>query len=67
MECPALTLVNAVERLLWYSSNTSLPQEPPHHIKDTEPSAEWPSIGAIQFKDVVMSYRPGLAPVLKGL
>nr|XP_019012361.1 uncharacterized protein I206_03208 [Kwoniella pini CBS 10737]OCF51142.1 hypothetical protein I206_03208 [Kwoniella pini CBS 10737] len=59
--------MNAVERVLWYADATSLPQEPAHVIASTQPTESWPQDGAIEFKDVVMSYRPGLPPVLKGL
>ncbi|WVQ72250.1 hypothetical protein IAR50_001799 [Cryptococcus sp. DSM 104548] len=59
--------MNAVERVLWYSNADELPQEAPHRISSTEPSKSWPEQGTVEFKDVVMSYRPGLPPVLKGL
>ncbi|WWC59914.1 uncharacterized protein I303_102476 [Kwoniella dejecticola CBS 10117] len=59
--------MNAVERVLWYADAKSLPQEPAHVIPSTQPEESWPREGAIEFKDVVMSYRPGLPPVLKGL
>jgi ABC-type multidrug transport system fused ATPase/permease subunit len=58
--------VNAVERVMWYSDTTSLPQEAPHNLP-TQPSPTWPETGEIEFKNVIMSYRPGLPPVLKGL
>ena len=50
-----------------YSRSESLPQEAPHEISATKPPTEWPSQGAIEFKDVTMRYRPGLPLVLKGL
>jgi hypothetical protein len=58
--------MNSVERVLHYGSD-SLPQEPPHFIDQTKPPEDWPSHGAISFNNVVMSYREGLPPVLKGL
>jgi ATP-binding cassette subfamily C (CFTR/MRP) protein 1 len=42
-------------------------QEPPHEIPDRRPSPHWPEHGAIEFKDVSMSYRPGLPNVLHSL
>ncbi|KAF8332585.1 P-loop containing nucleoside triphosphate hydrolase protein [Cantharellus anzutake] len=57
--------MNSVERVLHYANE--LEQEAPHFIEATKPLPEWPSRGEIKFKDVVMSYRPGLPPVLKGL
>ncbi|WVF66753.1 hypothetical protein IAT40_001495 [Kwoniella sp. CBS 6097] len=59
--------MNAVERVLWYSDSTSLPQEAAHEVPTTKPAESWPSRGAIKFEDAVMSYREGLPPVLKGL
>ncbi|WVQ94367.1 hypothetical protein IAU59_001446 [Kwoniella sp. CBS 9459] len=59
--------MNAVERVLWYSDSTSLPQEAAHEVPATKPVEPWPSSGAIRFENVVMSYREGLPPVLKGL
>ena len=35
-------------------------------LDDPEPAA-WPSGGKIEFKNIVMRYREGLDPVLKGL
>ena len=50
-----------------YSRKKSLPQEEPHEIPDKKPVQDWPSRGSIEFKEVVMRYRPGLPFVLKGL
>lgn len=44
-----------------------VPQEAPYEKKDVKPPQEWPLRGAVEFKDVVMSYRPGLPSVLKGI
>lgn len=57
--------MNSTERMHHYANN--LEQEAPHEIPTSKPSKEWPNQGAISFKDVVMSYRPGLPIVLKGL
>ncbi|KAF8530144.1 ABC protein [Hysterangium stoloniferum] len=59
--------MSSVERLTDYSDTDLLEQEAPHEKDDVKPPQEWPSEGAIEFKDVVMSYRPGLDPVLKGI
>ncbi|WWC98842.1 hypothetical protein V866_005735 [Kwoniella sp. B9012] len=59
--------MNAVERVLWYADTTCVPQEAAHGIHETTPADSWPQEGAIEFENVVMSYRPGLPPVLKGL
>nr|CRX78939.1 hypothetical protein ls5930a1_00008 [Leucosporidium scottii] len=57
--------MNSVERILHYANE--LEQEAPAVIEDNRPPADWPANGAIEFKKVVMSYRPELPPVLKGL
>ncbi|KAL0576170.1 hypothetical protein V5O48_005811 [Marasmius crinis-equi] len=57
--------MNAVERILYYSSEVE--QEPPHEIPETKPQTSWPQAGSIEMKEVVVSYRPGLPPVLKGV
>ena len=54
---------NAVERILYY---TELPREGASETPN-DPPPSWPESGAIEFKDVEMSYRPGLPPVLKGV
>lgn len=59
--------MNAVERVLYYGDKKTLPQEAAYEIGATGPAASWPDRGAIQFRDVVMSYRPGLPAVLKGM
>lgn len=55
-----------MERLAFYSDG-SLPQEAAYEVQETEPPADWPQHGAISLENIVMSYRPGLPPVLKGL
>ncbi|KAK7024232.1 hypothetical protein VNI00_016449 [Paramarasmius palmivorus] len=57
--------MNAVERILHYTSEVE--QEPPHDIPENKPPPSWPSTGSVEMKDVVVSYRPGLPPVLKGV
>ncbi|WAR53410.1 hypothetical protein PtB15_2B841 [Puccinia triticina] len=57
--------LNSVERVLWYQKNA--PQEAAALLPDTDPDSTWPSGGSIQFDSIVMSYRPGLPHVLKGL
>ncbi|CDO74908.1 hypothetical protein BN946_scf184988.g15 [Trametes cinnabarina] len=59
--------MSSVERIVAYSRQDQIPQEAPHEIPDHKPPPEWPSRGAIEFKDVVMRYRPGLPFVLQGL
>lgn len=54
---------NAVERVLYY---TELPREGEATMPD-DPPLSWPEAGAVEFKDVVMAYRQGLPPVLKGV
>lgn len=50
-----------------YSRGDLIPQEPAHEIENKKPAQSWPHDGAIQFDKVVMSYRPGLPNVLKGI
>ncbi|ELU39833.1 canalicular multispecific organic anion transporter 1 [Rhizoctonia solani AG-1 IA] len=57
--------MNGVERILHYAQHVE--QEAPYEIPDKEPPASWPESGAVELKDVVMSYRPGLPAVLRGL
>ncbi|CAE6465228.1 unnamed protein product [Rhizoctonia solani] len=59
--------MNSVERLLRYTSSGDIPQEKPYVLVDSAPPKTWPTHGAIEFRDLVMSYRPGLPPVLRGV
>ncbi|KAG8899627.1 hypothetical protein FRB99_006523 [Tulasnella sp. 403] len=59
--------MNAVERTVHYTRDDLIDQEPPHEIPETKPPTDWPSSGSLQLRDVVMNYRPGLPPVLKGI
>jgi ATP-binding cassette subfamily C (CFTR/MRP) protein 1 len=36
-------------------------------VAESTPPKTWPESGAIEFTDLVMSYRPGLPPVLRGV
>lgn len=56
---------NSVERVIHYADE--LEQEAPAVVEDSRPPQNWPAQGAIEIKKVVMSYRAGLPPVLKGL
>lgn len=59
--------MNAVERVVAYSRGDVVTPEAPHEIEDRKPDPSWPQKGAIEFKDIKMSYRPGLPMVLKGI
>ncbi|KAK4055919.1 hypothetical protein OIO90_003176 [Microbotryomycetes sp. JL221] len=55
----------SAERLLFYQHQ--LEQERPAFIESSAPPSTWPLHGSIEFDKVVMSYRPGLPAVLRGL
>ncbi|KAJ2466825.1 Multidrug resistance-associated protein 1 [Coemansia sp. RSA 2337] len=55
----------SLSRLFVYAEK--LGREAPHVIEDTQPSADWPAQGAIEFKDYSMSYRSELGTVLNQL
>ncbi|XP_065882186.1 ABC transporter C family member 2-like isoform X2 [Euphorbia lathyris] len=55
---------NSVERAGTY---IDLPSEAPEVIESNRPPPAWPSSGSINFRDVVLRYRPELPPVLHGL
>ncbi|KAK6456838.1 oligomycin resistance ATP-dependent permease [Scheffersomyces xylosifermentans] len=57
--------MNSVERVCHYAFK--LPQEAEYTIEKTQPSADWPTHGEIEFDGVSMAYRPGLPLVLKDL
>ena len=59
--------MNSVERISHYSVGNAVSPEAAHEIPDLKPPPQWPDQGAIEFKDVRLSYRPGLPDVLKGL
>ncbi|KAI6025624.1 P-loop containing nucleoside triphosphate hydrolase protein [Pisolithus orientalis] len=59
--------MNSIERIVQYTRKGTVPQEAPHEIPGNKPPPEWPRSGAVQFRDVQMSYRPGLPLVLKGV
>lgn len=50
-----------------YTCDDTVPQEAPYELMATKPPPEWPQEGAIEFRNVEMSYRPGLPNVLKGI
>ncbi|KAJ6548467.1 ABC protein [Mycena capillaripes] len=57
--------MNSVERVVHYSRKDLIPQEAAYESdKDHKPPADWPTRGAIEFKNVEMQYRPGLPKVL---
>ncbi|KAF6757234.1 ATP-binding cassette transporter YOR1 [Ephemerocybe angulata] len=57
--------MNAVERMDHYANR--IEQEAPHEIPETKPPPSWPERGRVELSGIVLSYRPGLPPVLKGL
>ncbi|KAF5334268.1 hypothetical protein D9758_015549 [Tetrapyrgos nigripes] len=59
--------MNSVERIVSYSASNRIEQEAPHEIPSAKPPPSWPSKGTIEFRDVSMSYRPGLPNVLHNI
>jgi len=57
--------MNSVERIVYYARE--IEQEAPHEIPDQKPASSWPADGQLELKDVVLSYRPELPSVLKGI
>lgn len=56
--------MNAVERVKEYFE---VEQEAPYQIEDKKPSPDWPSQGAVEFKDYSTRYRSDFDMVLKNL
>lgn len=50
-----------------YSRKDSIEQEAPHEVPENKPPTDWPQRGSVEFKDIKMSYRPGLPNVLHGV
>ncbi|KAF9466563.1 ABC transporter [Collybia nuda] len=57
--------MNSVERIVHYA--TRIEQEAPHELSENKPPSGWPTKGRVELENVVLSYRPELPPVLKGL
>ncbi|GJJ09853.1 hypothetical protein Clacol_004077 [Clathrus columnatus] len=57
--------MNGVERIVYYANE--IEQDGEYERPNATPPPEWPANGTIEFKNVEMSYRPGLPTVLKGL
>ncbi|KAG7096565.1 hypothetical protein E1B28_003986 [Marasmius oreades] len=59
--------MNSVERIVYYADHVE--QEAAHELPGDGKAkiGLWPTEGKVEFKDVVMSYRPGLPAVLKGI
>ncbi|KAF9928278.1 hypothetical protein FBU30_002500 [Linnemannia zychae] len=57
--------MNSAERLVHYVNN--LEQERPVERPENKPPVNWPSQGAISFKNVSMRYRPELPRVLRDI
>ncbi|KAN0023381.1 hypothetical protein ACTFIU_011551 [Dictyostelium citrinum] len=58
------TKMNSVERITHYIRG---PVEALQIVEDHRPAPDWPPHGAITFDNLVMRYREGLDPVLKGI
>ncbi|KAN0055186.1 hypothetical protein ACTA71_008283 [Dictyostelium dimigraforme] len=58
------TKMNSVERISQYIKGSV---EAPQIIENCRPSPDWPINGSIKFDNLIMRYREGLDPVLKGI
>lgn len=61
------SVINFLYIVLHYTKNGDVPQEKPYVVVGEAPPKDWPHTGAIEFRDLHMSYRPGLPPVLRGV
>jgi ABC-type multidrug transport system fused ATPase/permease subunit len=57
--------MNSVERIDYYAKG--IEQEAPHLDPENKPPVSWPDQGRVELRDIFLSYRPGLPPVLKGI
>jgi ABC-type multidrug transport system fused ATPase/permease subunit len=57
--------MNSVERVVHYA--TAIEQEAPHELPESKPPVSWPSQGRVELNNIVLSYRPELPPVLRGM
>lgn len=53
--------------MVHYSNRDEIEQEASHDIPDHKPPPDWPTAGCIDFKNVSLSYRPGLPSVLRDI
>ncbi|KAJ2782737.1 hypothetical protein H4R18_002111 [Coemansia javaensis] len=51
----------------FFAYTEGLPREAPHQVAETRPPAEWPSRGAVEFRDYRMRYRDDQDDVLRGV
>jgi len=61
-----LSALTSLERILEFCSD-SIPSERPWHTPVDAQVAPWPTRGDLTFENVVLVYRPGLPPSLKGV
>jgi ATP-binding cassette subfamily C (CFTR/MRP) protein 1 len=59
--------MNAVERITQYTHGNNIEQEAPHEPTNYPLPKAWPKQGTLELNNVVMTYRKGLPPVLKGI
>jgi ABC-type multidrug transport system fused ATPase/permease subunit len=57
--------MNSVERVRHYTTN--LKHEAPMRIPEQDPIDNWPKEGKIDFRELILHYRPELPPALNGL
>ena len=57
--------MNSVERIDYYAKG--IEQEAPHLVPENKPPVSWPDQGRVELRDIFLSYRPGLPPVIKGI
>lgn len=57
--------MNSVERIVHYANEVE--QEAAYENPEQKPQAPWPAEGRVELKDVFLSYRPELPPVVKGI
>ena len=67
MGAEILARFTSIERITDYISEVPAEVGPEEVAKEVPPPTTWPSNGAIDFKDVTVSYREGLPPVLQNL
>ena len=57
----------SLERLFEYLPNGKVPHEATPDEQTVDPPPSWPSAGLLEFRDVTLRYRTGLAPSLSGV